>query len=107
VNGKLYQTVELEAGRYQFQARQNAIFGTPTNFNVTAALGNDLPDVDDIATQSLNNQRIASILPEGTVTIIEFSVPAKGNVSMGFVATLGLDEWVQFDKVELYNTAVC
>lgn len=88
-NGKLYQTVELEAATYTFEA---FIVLGPANVTVgsgyvVANLGNGLPDMHDVAGQALG---YTPILP-GTANVnlsVQFVLTQKSTVSLGFVANL-------------------
>lgn len=90
LNGKLYQTVELEAGLYWFYASVIRFYTENTSANykvfVAAGLDDDLPDIDDVEGQALG---FASI-PYGVTGSFsfQFELSEKRTVSLGFVANL-------------------
>lgn len=106
-NGKLYQTVELEAGTYRFDAylfgNTNAQ-GNPKAY-VVAALGNDLPDLNDTEQSALAFTLVPPPpLPSGQnqQLFVEFVLTEKSTVSLGFVITCGATTQLFFRKVELW-----
>ena len=93
VNGKLYQTVELEAGTYTFEVLvietdypDNAEFAQAY---IVAALGENLPNTDDV------HLALASFAPPAGITrngedelcSIEFVLYEKTTVSLGIVVS--------------------
>ena len=94
-NGKLFQTVELNAGTYIFTA-----LVIETNYpnnpdiaqaHIVVALGDDLPDTNNVPDQAL-----AYVTPPPFVIVrdgpdelfsIEFVLTQRSTVSLGFVAT--------------------
>ena len=108
VNAKLYQTVELEAGIYRFDAFLflSAYEIDDGIVNVVASLGNDLPDEDHFG-DALGFDTV----PYGVSTTatskpkisIEFVLTGKSFVSLGFVANISGEVLVFFDKVELWK----
>ena len=105
INGKLYQTVELEAGSYRFIASINESTNTITSVYTVVALGNDLPDVADLEAQALAIASVPAGIATGAVQILtlEFELSEKSFVSLGFVANLTADQQVHFRKVELWK----
>ena len=96
-NGKMWQTVELEAGRYKFYAYAGAIhnyttFGLVSTF-IVAALGDNLPDTENLSTEALEYANYPApesvsqwdYLAEG---YIEFSLNEKTEVSLGWVTNI-------------------
>ena len=108
-NGKLYQTVELEAGSYRFDAFLNSVYGgVPNNLvYVVAALGNDLPDVQDLIGQAFDFNDIGckqqETTPRNIPTSINFVLTEKSTVSLGFVTNLYQSTEVFISKVELWK----
>ena len=88
VNGKLYQTVELEAGNYKFTANIFAVWGYIDAY-VVAASGNGLPDIgavnSTLAAKQIPTDNGDGGLPPVTV---EFTLSQKTTVSLGFVTTI-------------------
>ncbi len=106
VNGKLYQTVELEAGTYRFDA---FVFSTSNAVNkayVVAALGNNLPDIDNVS-QALASVLVPAGIAEGAASkptlSVEFTITEKTNVSLGFLANINSTQETVFRKVELWE----
>jgi len=103
-NGKVYQTIELEAGAYRFDA---TIYETRQNNNgyLVVALGNDLPDTNDVPQNSLGYVRVPDGIAVGARPTIsaEFTVSAKSTVSLGIVATFPSNAMMHFTKVELWK----
>ena len=118
-NGKLFQTVELEAGSYVFNIYVNETYENGGDFYMVAVSGNDLPDTDDVKTDvnvlayhKLNLDHTGSnAIPMNSNEkfSMEFEVLQKGNVSLGFAITFlghpefGFNQRVYINKVELLN----
>lgn len=89
INGKMYQTVELEAGKYRFRGYCNGMH-TASTINTTylvVALGNDLPDSENLGLQSLGYKNFPTAWANMD-SVIEFDLYEKSTVSMGFLTTL-------------------
>jgi len=107
INGKLYQTVELEAGNYRFDAQLYEVTNIQAgNFvYVVAALGNDLPDLNNIE-QSLGITPILNGINAPDKLSVEFTLSEKNFVSLGFflnVSNAASTGMVHFNKVELWE----
>ena len=88
VNGKLYQTVELEAGSYKFTANIFAVWGELNSSYVVAASGSGLPDIGAL-NSALGSKQIPAENGEGLPPVtVEFTLSAKTTVSLGFVANI-------------------
>ena len=100
-NGKLYQTVELDAGTYRFEAEINFSYTNAATFEayLVAALGNEMLDVADVEQTSLAFVEIPSGVNGGELFSFDFELSDKNNVSLGFVVNL-------FDYSELYINQV-
>ena len=95
-NGKLYQTVLLDAGTYELSAV--LYFGGAAGTNqmyLVAAAGVDLPNVNFVS----NALGFAPITTPGTFSF-EFSLTQRSVVSLGFVASLA-DAEAYFTQVNL------
>jgi len=106
-NGKLYQTVNLVAGKYRFNAYlfgNTQVSGNPKAY-VVAALGNDLPNTDDAEQMALGYVLVPGPLGAGQnmQLSVEFVLSESSAVSLGFVATSGNRCQVYFRKVELWR----
>jgi len=97
-NGKLYQTIDLEAGNYSFDAYFQEYQANPRAYAV-ANIGNDLPDIDDVETTATAYTPIT--LTSGATYSVKFSLTKKSTVSIGFVGTCNWGARVMFSKVEL------
>ena len=108
MNGKLYQTVELEAGTYRFDAylfANTRPSGNPKSY-VVVALGNDLPDTDDTPQMALGYVAVPPppVAADANLLLsVEFHLTEKTVVSLGFVATCGNETQLFYSKVELWK----
>jgi len=89
-NGKLYQTVELEAGIYRFNVvifrSGNSIM--PPEIYIAANSGNDLPDTNEIEQTALGFISVPNVTVNADIPyFLEFALSAKSDVSLGFVVT--------------------
>ena len=106
-NGKMFQTVTLEAGTYRFDVHTH--YWDPGDFleaYATAAFGNDLPDTNNLSGNSLGFVRFnlgnETMGYYGIPVIpVEFHVSAKGEVSVGFVVNIS-NAMLYIWKVELW-----
>ena len=98
-NGKLYQIVELEAGTYRFSAHPYTFWGSPAKMYVTASLGDELADVDNVETEALGFARITN----QRVYSFEFDVPEYGPVALGFVGSLSGNQYTLWSEVQLWR----
>jgi uncharacterized protein YjdB len=101
-NAKLFQTINLDAGRYRFKVNfASTIYDNTRGVAyIVANSGNDLPNVDDKATALAYRQ-----LPYSANWFdleIEFEVTATGAVSLGFIANL-INDSVKILSVELFK----
>jgi hypothetical protein len=107
INGKLYQTFDLPvAGTYRFTmslAGDNPIKsnnGSDPRY-IAAAIGDDLPDTENIAT-ALANASFQGMNPDTGVATIEFTIDGPKRVSAGFVANFtGTEQNVRPSFVKL------
>ena len=120
-NGKLYQTVLLEAGRYRFDVTvaETNYASDPNVAKVffAAAMGNKLPDINDVEQQALGftspRRGVRRAQPAGNLEndetfSFEFVVREKSNVTLGVVATFlpyqgGVIDQIHFRKFELWR----
>ena len=106
-NAKLYQTVELDAGKYRFLVSD---YGAWTNNSstlvyVAAALGNELPDTNDTERNALAFAPVPFINGWSSNDIdIEFTLSVESVVSTGFVGNLYAPAQVAVrGKIELWK----
>jgi hypothetical protein len=106
VNGKLYQTVELEAGTYRFDAFAYSTSNAINKAYVAVAAGNDLPDIDNVS-QALASVPVPAGVTEGSASkptlSVEFTITEKTNVSLGFLGNINSQQETAFRKVELWE----
>jgi hypothetical protein len=98
-NGKLYQTIELEAGTYRFDASLIQAHANDKSF-VVAALGNDIPDTENVEQESLSFVEIPAGVTNRLLSTT-FVLQQKSTVSLGFLANLSGSALIYFDKIEL------
>ena len=111
VNGKMYQTVELDAGTYRFDVEiYGSAFGSD-NCYIVAALG-DMPDTEDLLSQALNYIQITpGISPWNTmyepgdkpIDSIEFEISEKSTVSLGFLVNMSGSMEIKFGVIKLWK----
>jgi len=105
VNAKIFQTVDLEAGEYQFKF---FVYTTPDfNYNgvvyVAAALGDDLPDVSDLSNALAYSERVPDgVLQQPREVSINFVLYESDTVSLGLIAHLFATDAL-FSKAELWE----
>lgn len=89
-NGKIYQTVNLPAGRYRIRA--TSIIGstsTSQHFYVVAAKGLTIPDIANLSTQSIASVRV--VRDGGTSDVVHelnFTLAQPEQITIGFVGSL-------------------
>lgn len=85
-NGKIYQVSTLPAGTHKFEVRtqEAGSAGSESRFFVIA-LGEELPDIDNVTQEALEYRAI----PAGTnqVVTVEITLEEATRIAMGFVAT--------------------
>ena len=112
-NGKIYQTVELEAGTYKFTARRFTCTGVSgqsrtLNAYVTVNKGNSLEDVENIekalafASCSDGIENVGTSVNKPTYNL-EFVLSQKSEVSLGIVGSMSGTIQLYFDKFELFK----
>ena len=101
-NGKLYQTVTLEAGSYKFDAISDGSNSSGYTVYVVAATGSELPDIANIQS-TLASQQIPTPFTAGIRLSVEFTLTATTQVHLGFVGTLTGQQQVYFDEVQLWK----
>ena len=110
VSGKIYRTVNLEAGVYRFSATvySSQNLTAPSKAYVVAALGNEPPDTDDVELMALGYAALpATNIAVGANPVFstDFTLSDDSSVSLGFVATLlsGANRQMFFREVKLYS----
>lgn len=105
-NGKIYQTVQLPAGKYLFES-YSTISSTSKNSFLNVALaagkGTELPDWEELETNALGyyaRQATVSNTPE--TYSFEFELTEESTVTLGWVASFGASSSIQFSYVKLY-----
>jgi len=100
-NGKLYQTVELEAGTYRFDVW---VYRSQLNQPVylVVASGDDLPDTNVVEQEALRYILLPNLAVSADVLYsMEFVLPEKQTVSLGFLANGVATTQVIFSRVAL------
>jgi hypothetical protein len=100
-NGKLWQTVELEAGAYRFDVHSGGgHVAAMDRVFIVAALGNDLPNRNNF---DVSLDYMAHSLTLNTYRSVYFDISAKTTVSLGLVANLSGNMQAWITKVELFK----
>jgi len=95
-NGKIYQTITLPAGNYSFEIDLGENGSAGTKY-IVAAEGDELPDFEYVADQSLGYAGVTS-------GKISFELPEQTVVSLGFVCDLpGNGEYCKIGAVRLFS----
>ena len=108
-NGKLYQTVELEAGSYRLQAVCFNNIGASWEAYLVAALGNELPDIGNVSGENsfaIPIERVTTDVqrPSDDQTVsLYFYISEKSTVSLGFVASINGNSQLIIRSVELWE----
>lgn len=104
VNGKIYQTLTLPAGSYNFIATVSNIDNSPEATYVTVATGVTLPDISDIGT-ALASTRLIDNSQNGKDVSVSFELSNETIVSLGFASTmLNINETsVRIKEVKLFR----
>ena len=106
-NAKLFQSVELAAGNYRFEAM---IYSNPSDVDicrayVVAASGYDLPNMDNVGQDAIEYNLIPVVAPYSNVVCsIEFTLTEQSFVSLGFVANIAGNHQLMISKVSLWQT---
>ena len=105
-DGKLWQTVQLDAGEYRFDAYvfySDFMWATsPSMVYAVVALGNEIPDTGSIQ-NALGSATVPTVgIGDNELISIDFTLTQAGRVSLGFVANLCEAE-AFFSKVELWS----
>lgn len=103
VNGKMFQTVVLEAGSYRLVAvHEGAHAPVYGNMFLVAAKGSDLPNRNNLIAMAL---AFDTFPPSATVFTrsIEFGINEEETVSLGFVASFSGNAMCWITKVELWK----
>jgi len=113
VDGKLYQTVELEAGIYRFDVEIAGSANGTDDCYIVAALGNNLPNTDALnqalaKVQITANRAVTWVIDNydsslSPIDTIEFELSGKSTVSVGFLVNMTGAKQIKFYKVELWR----
>lgn len=108
-DGKLFQTVELDAGTYRYDVTVAETSNPMGPAYIAVALGNELPNTEKVESEALAFVRPPTGIPRGSSQLysLEFDLSEKCFVSLGFVVTFeppaGTIHQVHFRKVELWE----
>ncbi|MGV8878767.1 MAG: DUF5013 domain-containing protein [Sphingobacteriaceae bacterium] len=106
-NGKIYQTMDLRAGTYYFNAIYNdyTIRENTGRSYMVLAEGNTLPDVNDVETKSLGFYRLKGNAPIDVVAAM--TITKTTTVSVGFSSTMEADnQTIKCKQVRLYKAYI-
>jgi hypothetical protein len=100
VNGKIYQTITLPAGEYEFNADVSNIDNSLEATYLAVAAGNALPDVQDIATAIASGRFTDN---SNKSVSASFTLPAATTVTLGVVASMAnpTEQTIRISKVKL------
>ena len=104
-NGKFYQTITLDAGDYRFDSYLQDTYGngSTTDVYMVANIGNDLPDIDNVATATGYCPVPGMTDDYAAPTSMRFSLSETSTVSIGFVGNCPGYTRVLFNRVELWS----
>ncbi len=100
-NHKVYQTVYLPAGVYEFTAEYGDYEGQSSGCYLVAAIGTGLPDTDALSTQALAYTDIVPVSSTQRSNTLTFSVPEGSNVSLGVLANMSGRQCLTFRAFSL------
>ena len=105
-NGKLWQTINLPAGRYRFDVHFDGTASSESAYVVVNTGSGEavIPNAADVPTS--NAKAYAQIIngtPAGAVLSTEFTLDAASAVTFGFVATLTGSQGIVLDRVQLWE----
>jgi len=99
-NGKIYQTILLEAGTYSFQATVEDISDGVSKSYLVTAVNYELPDINDVETDALSFLAIPKAA-KNTILETSFTLDHSAVVSLGYVANIDHAKQLMFNKFEL------
>jgi len=85
-NAKVFQTVTLPAGSYEFVAQRAQDWGTTSNIRLVVAAGDSIPNMQDVSTAIGSSLMATGVTPDFKVSV-PFILTAETKVSLGMVAT--------------------
>jgi hypothetical protein len=101
VNGKIYQTFRMSAGRYSVEVQMRKIDADPGTYFVVAP-GTSLPDASNIGT-AINAVELSTANAEKLVPV-EFSLNEEKEVAIGFLVNLtGVQKIIQASGIKMYR----
>jgi len=106
VDGHIYQTINLPAGNYRFDAYVYDTASSPLDGYVVAQVGgDDLPSIDAIknGTATASVAPILEAVPADVRISVPFTLSSAGPVSLGFVANNPGYTRIFFSSVKLWQ----
>lgn len=106
-NGKMYQTITLPAGTYQFVWTVKEFGGNAnTHVYLTATMGTTPPNTADVPTssQTLGYTEVTAAQDYNATPVqksFSFTLTEQTTVSLGIVATMAANSYVRFNSVAL------
>ncbi|MCJ8164316.1 DUF5013 domain-containing protein [Pontibacter sp. E15-1] len=103
INGKVYQSLELEPGTYTFEISDlmNTNLTQDDNAYLVVALGNTLPDVE-LVTTAIGYVKVVEGKPVGELHV-KFTLTETSLVSMGFLTTQPGDTPGRFCNIRAFD----
>jgi hypothetical protein len=101
VNGKIYQTMNLEAGEYRFDVEMQKDNSIDQSY-IVAAIGNGLPDIENLSSALASLKTTGA--NAGDVKSITFVIASDSAVSFGMLATVTGNGEFAVRRVELWKT---
>ena len=110
-NGKLWQTVELEAGTYMIETWPYRTFwGEITQGYFVVSFGDEIPDVTDVENDAIDYIRVYDAPDffidgdvDGKVKSLNFTLTEKKTVSIGYVVTMESEVWMAIEAMKLFQ----
>jgi hypothetical protein len=101
-NGKIYQTVDLPAGKYRLDATAGDFSDVIDNAYLAVAGGNGLPDIDVVTSNALGYVKLIGGA-DNQVFSANFTLTEATTVSVGIVGNIGNAQQVCITKFELWS----
>lgn len=102
-NGKIHQTLQLEAGSYSFIVTAQYTSAVVNNLKqyIVVNKGVALPNVDMVETEALSWKNIGTGLADGATVTCNFTLNEPSVISLGIVGSIGGAQELRFRKFEL------
>lgn len=104
-NGKIYQTIQLPAGKYLLESYSSNSTTGRTSFldcALVAAKGTELPDLENIESSLGYYLRQETATNAKETYLAEFELSEESQVTIGYVASFGSSSSIQFAYIKLF-----